>query len=106
MSTPRRKVRDEEEARHLLAQMMESGLELREFCKHEGIDGRSLHCWSRNLEARDPKPLTPLRLVEVVGHEPVRQAEYRVVLGDLVVEVDDNFREETLLRLLRAVTSC
>lgn len=31
---------------------------------------------------------------------------YRVVVGDLAVEVDDGFREDTLARLLRVVARC
>ena len=50
-----------------------------------------------------------LRLVEVTAKaEAERRGTYRVVLGlgSAAVEVDDNFREDTLARLLAVVGRC
>ncbi len=104
MAASRRKVRDENDARALLGEWEVSGLELRDFCELRGVDGRSLNCWRLNLGGRE-RPAGPLRLVELVGPPP-RHAEYRVAVGDLVVHVDDDFRGDTLARLLRVVASC
>lgn len=104
MAVHRRKVRDEDDAWGLLDEWEASGLELREFCERRGIDGRSLNCWRLNLGAQEPEPT--LRLVEVVGPQPARKAEYRVEVGDVVVRVDDDFRDDTLARLLRVVAGC
>jgi hypothetical protein len=47
-------------------------------------------------------------LVELtVGKALARPASvYRVVVGDLAVEVDDAFREDTLARLLQVMSRC
>jgi len=53
-----------------------------------------------------------VRVVEVVPAVRVapspgaETARYRVVVGQLTVEVDDHFREDTLARLLDVVRSC
>lgn len=113
-STTRRKVRDQAEAREFLGQLVDSNMELPEFCARHGIDGRSLNCWRLNLERRRDVGVPPparasegLRLVEVLPMTARRPpATYRVHVLDLVVEVDDSFDEETLARLLRVVTRC
>lgn len=105
MAAKRRKVRDEDDAWGLLDELEASGLELRDFCEHRGVDARSLNCWRRNLGVRDPVP-APLRLLEVVGPQPTRKAEYRLAVGGVVVQVDDDFHADTLARLLRVVTAC
>ena len=104
MAVHRRKVRDEDDAWELLDEWEASGLELRDFCEQRGINGRSLNCWRLNLGAREPEPT--LRLVEVVTAQPAHKAEYRVAVGDVVVQVDDDFRDDTLARLLRVVSAC
>lgn len=104
MAVHRRKVQDEDDAWELLDAWEASGLELRDFCERRGIDGRSLNCWRLNLRPREPAPT--LRLLEVVGPQPTRKAEYRVVVGDVVVQVDDDFCDATLTRLLRVVAAC
>ena len=104
VATTRRKVRSREEALELLSALDESGQSLPAFCSERRLDGRSLHCWSRNLskkaEAQEPEPQR-LRLVEL--DLPVARASYRVLPGELAIEVDDAFREDTLSRLLWVV---
>jgi hypothetical protein len=120
MSGPaRRKVANQQEAEGLLAEFANAGGDLSSFCGARGLDGRSLHAWSLNL-GRLSKGGTDVRvsggaqvrLVEVVPatrQETVESraaARYRVLLGDVAVEVDDHFREDTLARLLEVVRSC
>lgn len=106
MAGNRRKVRDECDARELLDAWFGSGQQLVEFCKLHGVDGRSLNCWRRNLSAASKGEGAPLRLLEVVTPQPVVRAEYRLVVGDVIVQVDDAFRDDTLARLLRVVAAC
>lgn len=111
--TPRRKVRDQAEARELLDRLLDSNMKLPEFCAEHGIDGRSLNCWRRNLARRRHADAAPapgpqrLRLVEVLPSTPPGPSPtYRVVVGSVVIELDHHFDEHDLTRLLRAVTRC
>lgn len=109
MARPKRKVRDERDARELLGDWSESHQELPEFCAQRGIDGRSLNCWRLNLGVQRPGREEPeLRLVEVLGHQaaPVRRTVYRLSVDDVVIELDDDFHEDTLVRLLRVAAAC
>jgi len=109
MAATRRKVRDEDDAWELLDDWEESGLELGDFCERRGLNTRSLNCWRLNLGELDNEveaPAPALRLVEVVGPRPARKAEYRLSVGDVVIEVDDDFRDDTLARLLRVAATC
>lgn len=108
----RRKVRDEREARGLLDELQGSGLGMPEFCARVGVDGRSLNCWRVNLERRDgvdkavTAPPSSVRFLEVVGvRPPTRRAVYRLRLGRVLIEVDDDFEEDTLGRLLTVASA-
>jgi len=104
-TTRRRKVRNEREALTLLDEWRRSGLELSAFCASQGIDGRSLNCWRRNLGSRVPSQA--LRLVEVVATEVEEPAaSYMLRIGEVFIEVDDHFRDATLARLLRVAATC
>ena len=102
-STAMRKVRDEVDARACLAAAVRTRRTLKEWANENGVDGRSLRMWQLSLERRqgaDEAP--PVRLVELVPTAPVR-ARYVVRLGDIEVEVDDGFRDDTLRRLLAVI---
>ncbi len=102
----RRKVRDHKDAVELLDALERSGRSLADFCHAAGVDGRSLNCWRQNLR-RSRAPTVGLRLVEVTPTRPASPpALYRVVLGGVEIEVDDDFRAETLARLLAVVAGC
>lgn len=105
--TARRKVVDREDAERLLDDWADSRLEFREFCEAARVDGRSLQCWRTNLGRRAARA-PGMRLVEltVTAAQPPLRAIYRVVVGEVAVEVDDGFREETLTRLLGVVARC
>ena len=106
----RRKVRDERDARTLLREVDSSGLSISEFCARAGVDGRSLNCWRVNLERSGAVNIAsspaPVRFLEVVSTQsPSCRPVYRVSIGDLVIEVGDDFQEETLGRLLSVAAS-
>ena len=113
MSPSRRKIGDQHEAEALLTELVRSGQDLVSFCRARGLDGRSLGCWRTNLRRRRPAPApgfahpATLRLFEVAAapSRPPSAASYRIRVGDIVVEVGDDFQDDTLRRLI-AVAGC
>jgi len=103
MEATRRKVADHAEAEELLSQWRISGQALGEFCRALGVDGRSLSCWRLNL-ARRKAPDKELRLVELKVSP--RTARYRIDIDGILIELDDDFRDETLARILKIVSRC
>jgi len=103
----RRKVRSRDEAEVLLDELEASGQALSAFCTERRIDSRSLQCWRLNLRRKPVSPretaTSSLRLVEL--SLPSSRASYRVLVGEHAVEVDDAFREDTLVRLLDVLES-
>ena len=104
MHSPRRKVADREEALELLAAWEGSGETFGAFCEDYGVDGRSLHCWKRNLDRRHAAK-EPIRLIELTPVSASSGAIYRITVGSVTVEVGDDFHDDTLARLL-AVVGC
>ena len=83
------------------------------WCRSKGIDGRSLRAWTRNLErgaaeARKRRQVAkPVQLIELVPAVPARRpARYVVRVGHHGIEVDDQFAETTLRRLVAVLASC
>jgi len=120
-----RKIEDAKEARKCLKAARASGLTNAAWSRREGIDGRSLHAWLLNLDRSakshgskrgrksssrsKSKPARPrvVELVPVATPRPsVAAPRYAVRCGELSIELDDHFEEETLRRLLRVVASC
>ncbi len=111
-----RKIQDENEARECIAKMKESGLRLAVWARSAGIDGRSLHAWNVNLargDSRTPRGAPKARnvrrvnLVELVPMTaPSRTARYIVQVGQLALEVDAQFDEVTMRRLVAVLRSC
>lgn len=103
----RRKIEDEQDARACLKAAKAAGLTAGEWARQHGVDGRSLNAWRMNLSDRVPKARAKPRLVELVPASPSRvETRYVVRVGDAAIEVTDAFREETLVRLVRALRSC
>ena len=100
---PRRKIRDGLDAERCLEAAKASGLGRAEWARRNGVDGRSLNAWRVNLSRGSAEPL---RLVELLAPPHPSTGRYVVHVGELSVEVDDAFREETLARLLRVVSAC
>lgn len=106
----RRKIQDEQDARACLKKVEESGMERTPWARANGVDARSLHAWWLALERRKRHDhaltCTPVRFVEVVAEPTPSRASYWIHIDDMVVEIDDDFQEATLRRLLGVVQSC
>jgi hypothetical protein len=97
-----RKIESEREARAFLKAAKSAGVSLKEWARAHGIDGRSLHAWQMNL-GRSRRP----RLIELVpSSSAIATARYIVKIAETTIEVGDDFREETLVRIVRALRSC
>jgi hypothetical protein len=86
-----------------------SGMTLKSWANAHGVDGRSLHAWKMNLARAASVGEHPraARLVELVPHaQPAAVARYRILCGELAVEVNDDFDDGTLRRLLAVVAGC
>jgi hypothetical protein len=99
----RRKINDEAEAAALLKEWRAESVDFKVFCKEQDVDGRSLQCWRMILAKREPEPV---RLLELTLPGERVAASYRIHVGELTLEVDDDFRDETLARLLTVVGRC
>jgi len=102
----KRRIRDERDARRCLAAAEAAGLSRSEWARRNGVDGRSLYAWARNLERGDKARGTKAPgMVELV---PASDAAGRYVIrsGQLALEVDEHFDEATLARLLKVITAC
>jgi hypothetical protein len=89
------------EAEGLLAAWERSGERLSDWCAARGLSWYSLSAY-KGWRCRSPQ----VQLAELVVQAPARSAAYRVLVGDLAIEVDDDFRADTLRRLIQAVTAC
>ena len=99
----RRKINGEAEAAALLKEWRAESVDFDVFCKEQGVDGRSLQCWRMTFAKREPEAM---RLLELTLPREKAAASYRIHVGDYTVEVDDDFQDETLTRLLTAVGRC
>ena len=106
MPAESRKVMGREEALALLSELASTGESLVQFSRRRSVDALSLRCWKLNLSRGAHRPEGgPLRLMEVVL-PPAGPSRYRVLVGDVAVEVEDDFKEATLARLLAVVRAC
>jgi hypothetical protein len=104
-----RKIRDAADARQSISAASSAGQSLGEWASEHGVDGRSLHSWWLNLSGRRgqmPKASESLRLVELVPERAAVNSRFTVRVGTVSVDVDANFDEAALRRLLAVVGSC
>ena len=101
-----RRVRDASEAQQLLAAWSASGEPMAEWCAARRINWYSLSAykgWPGRRGARfvevDVEPTA------LVRRQPT-PSRYRVVLGDRAVEIDQDFDDDVLRRLVRVVEGC
>ena len=102
-----RKIDDEREARAFLKAAKLAGVSLKTWARTHGIDGRSLNAWRINLERGAARIPAPVRLVELVPSPETRSGgQYLVRVADASIELGEDFRDETLVRIVRALRSC
>lgn len=102
-----RKVRPDEAAK-LLGEWEASGEPMSTWCGRRGLNRYSLSAF-KGWGIRDE--LSFVEVVEVqqnavVETVAVNHARYRIAIGGATIEVGDDFRSETLQRLVRAVAAC
>lgn len=109
----RRKIRNEADARACFALATASGSGVGAWAREHGVDGRSLHAWRINLGIGGAKSARAVKsrarrsgLVEIVPTASTQSARYVVRVGDVKVELDDAFREETLRRIVMVLRAC
>lgn len=122
----RRKITDEGEARRCLAAARKSGERAGAWARARGIDGRSLNAWRINLARRgagatparaaarsstaivvQPRPRAALvELLPASRPSTSAHAHYLVHVGEVRVEVGDDFAAETLRRILGVLRAC
>lgn len=108
-----RKIRDEQDARRCMAAAKRAGISRGEWARQNGIDGRSLFAWGKNLErggrsgrAKGSRPPRKrLGLVELIAEDRT-PSRYIVRHGQVAIELDEHFDEQVLVRLLKVVTAC
>lgn len=117
-----RKITDEHEARRCLAAARRTGESAGAWARAHGIDGRSLNAWRVNLGRRGAgrsakRPRTArlptamvvrprAALVELVPASRPGAGRYVVHVGELRVEVGDDFAPETLRRIVEVLRAC
>lgn len=106
----RRKITDERDARACLKAAKAAGLTAGEWAREHGVDGRSLNAWRINIgeRAKSTAAVAKPQLIELVptSRRSEADARYVVRVGDAEIVLTDGFREETLVRLVRALRSC
>lgn len=103
-----RKINDEAEALEALDSIGRTGLGLADWCRARDIDARSLAGWRGVLEARGYEPPAARSqpdFIEVVRVPVDRSSRYTIRHRGFAVEVDDDFDDATLGRLLTVVAS-
>ena len=107
-----RKIRDKDDARTCLEAAEASGQSRRAWARANGVDGRSLHCWylslrgEREKRAKSPPPLQLVELVPAIADRAVASSRVVLRLGEVEIEVESDFDEATLGRVLGVVRSC
>ena len=119
----RRKITDADDAQRCLAAARRAGEGVGSWARANGVDGRSLNAWRMNLAGggggrrRQAPAASTSRaglvvrpraaLVELIPTaRPAARARYVVVVGDVRVEVSDDFDAATLRRLVGALRAC
>lgn len=106
---PGRKIHDEAEAIEALDAIARTGLELADWCRARDIDARSLSGWRGVLESRGYEPPVEREqpdFIELVRVPVERSARYTIRHRGFAIEVDDDFDDQTLGRLLAVVGAC
>lgn len=93
-----------DEVEELLEAWEESGERMSDWCAARGLNWYSLNAFKGRWTER--RPVFAEVVTTTAVHSPTRPAVYRVLVGELAVEVEDDFDGDTLVRLVRAVARC
>ena len=107
-STSGRRVRDRSEATELLDEWKNSGERMSEWCAARGINWYSLnaHRGHRERGMMRMNEFVELTVAEPVVSAPAAMARYRLCVGDYTLEVEDDFRDDSVRRLLHLAATC
>lgn len=106
MQTVRRKIRDVMDARVCLKEVAATGQSVGEWSRMHGVDGRSLNHWKQSLARSECPSGSSAGWVELVAKDATPATRYVVRSGLFAVEVDAQFEDGLLRRLLAVVSSC
>ena len=108
----------------VVAEWQESGLNIREFCKQNGLSEPSFYSWRRELKKREneadggalqrvsKKPskdieqtpvFIPLSLKTETGQQPEAKSDIEVIVGQHSIRIQPGFDSETLGRVLAVI---
>ena len=102
-SAPMRMVRDRAEAMELLREWEPSGERMSDWCGRRGINWYSLNAHHGRVAIAVPE------FVELTVSEPAvpaAMARYRLCVGDFTLEVEDDFCDDSVRRLLHLAATC
>lgn len=101
-----RKIWGERDARACVKAAKAAGLGLGAWARAHGVDGRSLHAWAVNL-GLVARPVAKPKMIELVPMpSPPKATRLVVRVGEVGIEIGDDFSDETLVRLVRALRTC
>jgi len=101
-----RMVRDRAEAFELLAEFELSGERISDWCAVRGINGYSLNAYQSRRAVAGTRESEFVELTVAPPSVPSATARYQVRVCGVEIEVDDPFREDTLVRLLGVLATC
>ena len=91
-----------DEAGDLLEAWERSGERMSDWCSARGLNWYSLNAF----KGRGSAATTEIAFAEVVAPSAAVPAVYRLLVGELAIEVDNDFADDTLVRLVRTVARC
>ena len=104
-----RKIINEQDANRCLQGVKSERSSLGKWAQAHGVDGRSLHAWKMALERRGKTRTSAMmpRLVEIIPATSVtKAARYRLRIHEVELEVEVDFEEASLRRLVGLLKSC
>ena len=103
----RRKIRNRHDAEECLSAVSVSGLSRVDWARTNGVNARSLNMWRLNI-MRGERHASPsiLHLVELVPSEQPERLGYLIRVGSYEIEVNADFDEGALRRILGVLRAC
>jgi len=101
-----RMVRSQAEAFELLAEFEASGERISDWCAARSINWYSLNAYQSRRAIAGTRESEFVELTVATSSVPAETARYQVRVCGVEIEVDDQFREDTLVRLLGVLATC